>query len=120
MRSALYYPHTEIRSKNLLKTSLLLWDRLEFIVPFDGYRPRYDDREVSEAIELFGVQRTPTVQEKREVHTEIEDLVTRQLPQVFYYEEGGRFSYSDYEIYPQKLLPETWKMLQQQRLVTCH
>jgi hypothetical protein len=56
MRSALYYPHTELRQANppvvasgggaggsggdsagseqLLKRSLLLWDDLEFIVPY--------------------------------------------------------------------------------------
>ena len=44
MRSALYYPHTEIRSVPLLKTAMLLWDHVEFIVPYSGYRPHYKDR----------------------------------------------------------------------------
>lgn len=114
MRSALYYPHTEIQSKTLLKKSLLLWDRLEFIVPDKGYRPYYTDPEVSEAIELIGVQHCPTNDEKKLAHDHIEDFGTGTLPAAFYYK--SQIGVQDYEIYPQKLFPETWSMLQQLQL----
>ena len=53
MRSALYYPHTEIRSEGLLKTSLMLWDRLHVIVPFADYQPYYYSPEATKSFELI-------------------------------------------------------------------
>jgi len=41
VRSALYYPHTEIKSENLFKTALLLWDQVYVIAPWPNYEPRY-------------------------------------------------------------------------------
>ncbi|HYX23624.1 MAG TPA: hypothetical protein VFC23_05680 [Thermoanaerobaculia bacterium] len=111
MRSALYYPHTTIRSEQLVKTSLLLWDRVEVIVPDPGYKPYYSDRLLARAMEIIGERHYPTDDEKREAHAHIEDFVTRPLPKSFYYIQEGGDHRSDYEIYPQKLFPETWKML---------
>jgi hypothetical protein len=101
MRTALYFPHTEIRSQNLLKTSLLLWDKLEFIVPFPDYKPHYQNPSVAKAIELIGVQHCPSETEKQETHDLIEDFATGTLPDVFYYLP----TQDNYEIYPQKFLP---------------
>src|ERR1700692_1056735 len=84
MRTALYFPHTEIRSQNLLKTSLLLWDKLEFIVPSPNYVPYYENTTVARAIELIGVQRYPSESEKQEAHDLVEDLATRKLPDIFF------------------------------------
>lgn len=109
MRAALYFPHMEIKSQILLKTSLLLWDRLEFIVPFPEYSPYYENKIVAKAIEIIGVAHCPSKSEKQEAHELIEDLATRTLPEVFYYrpqDAGG-----SYEIYPQKFLESTWQML---------
>jgi hypothetical protein len=36
---------------NLVKTSPLLWDQVEFIVPDEYYRPNYQSQSVAEAIE---------------------------------------------------------------------
>ena len=33
MRSALYYPHTDVRSEALMKSALLTWDKLHSIIP---------------------------------------------------------------------------------------
>lgn len=54
MRSALYYPHTKIRHEGLLKTSLLLWDEIHVIVPWDGYRIDRSPALETEAFELIG------------------------------------------------------------------
>jgi hypothetical protein len=117
MRSALYYPHTQIQSASLLKTSLLLWDRVEFLVPDPSYRPSYPDAAVSEAVELIGVQRCPTEEEKKDVHLKLEEFVARELPPVFYYRALPGQS-EPYEIYPQKLLYDTWRMLEKAQLTS--
>jgi hypothetical protein len=114
MRSALYYPHTQIPSTSLLKTSLLLWDNLQFIVPYQGYKSQYEDRDVAEAVELIGEPRCLNEEEKKEAHTRIEELATRQLPPVFYYRSAQ--GAEEYEIFPQKLLYETWEMLRAAQL----
>jgi hypothetical protein len=112
MRSALYYPHTEIRSEGLLKTSLMLWDRLLVIVPFADFKPHYDSPESRKSFELIGKCHSPSDSEKKQAHDLVEDFATRPLPDAFSY-----FSVQDpneiYEVYPQKLLPETWRILQQ-------
>jgi hypothetical protein len=118
MRTALYYPHTEIRSAHLLKTCLLLWDQLEFIVPFEYFQFTYQDKEIAEAIELVGVRRAPSDQEKREVHELIEDLATGPLPAPFYYQSSNDEGGSHYEMYRDKLLPQTWTMLQELHLAS--
>lgn len=112
MFSALYYPHTQLpstglASRRLLKRALLMWDHLEFIVPFPRFKPYYEDRFVAEAIELIGRNRCPNDEEKKEAHRRIEELITRpHLPDVFYYSGS-----ESYEIYPQKFLPDTWEIL---------
>lgn len=115
MRSALYYPHTRVQSEGLLKTALLLWDRLEMIVPDPGYKGRYHSPEVAEALELIGVNHYPTVDEKKQAHERIEDFVTGSLPEAFFYESQKPFD-PDFGIYPEKLLPETWQMLEEAKL----
>jgi hypothetical protein len=79
MRSALYYPHTAVASESIVKTALLLWDRLEFIVPWKGFQPHYSNREIARAMELIGVPHCPNNEEKRETHNLIEDLLSRRL-----------------------------------------
>jgi hypothetical protein len=54
MLTALYYPHTTI-SPGLVKNALFLWDRIEYIAPYDGFRPDYQDPELSEALQSFSV-----------------------------------------------------------------
>jgi hypothetical protein len=49
MRSALYYPHTQIKSEHLLKTSLLLWDKVSVIAPWEHYLPNFDNPIAAEA-----------------------------------------------------------------------
>ena len=114
LRSALYYPHTEMKRANLVKSSLLLWDQVEFIVPFDGYRPHYRSGGFSEAIDLIGVMHRPSDVERRAAHREIEHLVVSGVPDSFFLD--SRDPRDRYEIYPQKLLPDTWRLLREARL----
>ena len=69
----------------------------------------------AEAIELIGKGHYPNEEEKKQAHDYIEDFATRPLPEPFYYRTqkppgAGQF---DYEIYPKKLYPETFTILQQ-------
>jgi hypothetical protein len=112
MRSALYYPHTEFPeqgSEALLKRALLMWDNVEFVVPDPNYTPSYEDKVIAEAIEIIGRKHPPTEREKRAVHEEVEELVTRpNLPEVFKYSSSSN---DPYEVYPQKLDERTWTVL---------
>jgi hypothetical protein len=109
MRSALYYPHTTVEHAPLVRTALLLWDRLEFIVPDEHFKPVYEDPLIERAMEIIGHPHCPTPQQKKQTHKHIEGLLNRPLPPIFYYSAAG--AKQGYEVYPQKLLPETWKML---------
>ena len=109
VRSALYYPYTSIHSENLIRTSLLLWDRVHIMVPWEGFRPDYHDRDHARALELVGVHRVPSHEEKKQAHEIVEDFCTRPLPEPFSYASKGHPH--DWPVYPEKLLPDTWQML---------
>jgi hypothetical protein len=115
MRSAVYYPHTELRSPLMLSTALLLWDELEFIVPYQGFIPSYRNRDMKEAVELIGRMHVPTIDEKKLAHERIEEFATRQLPAAFYYESNASDGW-EYSMWSQKLLPETWELLREAQL----
>ena len=117
MLRALYYPHTQLSTKEpagqrILKRALLMWDKLEFIVPYPNFKSSYSDPLVAEAIELIGENHYPNNEEKKKAHERIEELVTRpQIPDVFYYQGSD-----PYDMYPEKLLPETWRTLTEGKL----
>lgn len=116
MRSALYYPHTSIGNEQLVKMALLLWDRLEYIVPWPQFRPRYSNRSISAAMELIGAPHCPDENEKKETHALLEGLVNRELPPEFYFEPQRHRRHERFEIYPEKLLPDSWQLLQRAKL----
>ncbi len=112
MRSALYYPHTEIRSEALLKSALLLWDKVYTIAPNPGYQPYYESRLFQEAYTLIGKTHEIGDDEKALAHSIIEDFATRPLPHAFSF-ESSREGAPIYELYPEKFFPETWQLLQE-------
>jgi hypothetical protein len=109
VRSALYYPFTSIQSEELIRTSLLLWDRVHIMVPWEGFGQRYSDRDHATALELIGVQHVPTYEEQKQAHEIVEDFATRPLPEAFSY--GTKGSLEAWPVYRDKLLPETWEVL---------
>lgn len=111
MRLALYYPHTEIQSVDLLRSALLLWDEIAVVAPWDGYRPTYQHPDFQRAFELIGRCLVPSETVRKKTHEFVEDFATRQLPPAFRYAAVEDPSEA-YEVYPQKLLPETWGLLQ--------
>ena len=115
MRSALYYPHTNVQSEHLLKTALLFWDNLYVIVPWPSYRPLYDSVTATEAFELIGKCHYPSDAEKRKAHESVTELLDRPLPLAFSF-PSEEHNTETYDIYPQKLLPDTVSMLRRRRM----
>jgi hypothetical protein len=113
MDSALYFPHTTPRDKTLLKEALLLWDELEFIVPWEGFVDHHADRETTAALDVFGRPITPSSAAKRRTHSRIEQLVGEGLPGKYLFQPGGRPA----PIYADKLAGETWQMLQDGEMI---
>jgi hypothetical protein len=112
MYSALYFPHTTIRSEAVVKTALLLWDKLEYIAPWPGFKPEYPPA-IARAADVVIKPHLVSVEEQQEAHGLIEQFAAGQLPAPFYYQP--RFD-QEYEIYPQKLLPDTWELLRGRQL----
>jgi hypothetical protein len=112
MYSALYYPHTKIRSESILKTALLLWDEIHTIVPWDTYSLEAGPPEESEAFDLIGQKLCPSTAEKEQVHSLVEDFVSRPLPTAFFLDDGCDVS-DTYEMFRHKLLGNTWKLLRE-------
>jgi len=117
MYTGLYYPHTSLRDSETLKSALLLWDNLEFIVPSSDHSIRSPDNNklVDEALDLIGVARVPTYKEQKVAHDIIEDLVTSDLPSQFFLDSSP--VHDRYLVYPDKLLDMTWQMLRKTNLV---
>jgi hypothetical protein len=117
MRSALYYPHTELRSSFLLSTCLLLWDKVQFITPYPGYRPDYRNKEMARAIEIIGEQHYPTDEQKEQAHSFVEDFVTQPLPKAFTYTEPKNSPYdAEYRIFYEKFFDKTWDLIHSAKL----
>lgn len=114
MRTALYFPHTEVRSESVVRTALLTWDSLETIVPFQGYQPHYANPRIAEAMEVIGCPRTPTDAEQKRVHELVEDLLRDGVPEIFKYSPSH--GSAPYEVWPQKLAEGTWDLLQSRGL----
>lgn len=113
MYSALYYPHSTVKSQSLLKTALLMWDELHVIVPWDNFAFSYASALEHEAMDLIGHLRVPKLEEQKAAHELIEDFVSRPLPPAFAYSDTTG---APYELYPQKFMNETWELLRSAKL----
>lgn len=117
MRSAIYYPRTEMHSRPLMQSSLLMWDQLHTIVPEPDYRPQYHgDKQMAEAWELIGETMVPDAQQKDLAHNAIADAINQGLPQDLWYIGEVDRPQDPYEIWPQKLTIETFRLLQENKL----
>lgn len=86
MLVALYYPHTAIRSKNLLKTALLLWDSVECIVPRSNWRMEapFKEKYYNEAIDLIVRPHVPNQQQKNHANIEVRNFLLEQGSNFFF------------------------------------
>jgi hypothetical protein len=128
MRSALYYPHTQMKDEALLKNALLLWDEVEFISPTSSFD--FEDslpKHIVEGLELLCKAHVPTDTERRTAHARIVKLLSKGIPNWLVATEvpesikGGRkvreFYGREYGMYPQKLDLRTWDLLEGAGLV---
>lgn len=130
MLSAMYYPHTQIRDEDFLKASLLTWDEVGFISPYPNFAlERSRSVTVNTALDLLCKPHAPTAEEKRRVHARVLALLGDGVPAwltsstvpaslraarpVREYRDAN-----DMGIYPRKLDPKTWELLQAAGLVT--
>ena len=109
MSAAVYYPHTAPVGANVMRTALLLWDEIEFIVPWQGFRPQHERSDIQAAIDMIGRFHVPSDAQKRDAHARVEEFATGALPKAFFYQEktSGEEGY----MFAGKLMPETWLML---------
>lgn len=113
MRSAVYHPSTQVRNRQVMQSSLLLWDELHTIVPDPRYEPEYGaDREMAQAWELIGKKTVPTEAQKQRAHeaivTSLESV--RLRPDLYKVKEFDPPA-DAYEIWPQKFAAETLDLL---------
>ena len=117
-RRAVYYPHTAIADARLLKSALLLWDSLEYIVPYREWeRESLGDRELDAAAEVIAHARQPTEDEKQRAHNRVEALVTqrarrwRPLARPLASRSPDRNEV--HLVYARKFLDGTWDLLEE-------
>lgn len=118
MRSAIYYPRTQVRSVPLMKSSLLLWDELHTIVPTPNYAVSYDSQiDLARAWELIGKSFAPSEAQKLRAHEAIETTLTAgALPPNLYLVGEVDQPKDPYEVWPQKFAMHTWDLLMQHKL----
>ena len=114
MYTSLYYPHTKIQTENLIKTALLLWDRVEYICPKYFDPDPYEDKLMAEAAELITKKHIPSAEEKKETHNKVKRLLSKPLPDWFLFEPESPIQ--PYQIFHDKFHDETWQALTQQGL----
>ena len=117
-RSVIYYPHTGIRTTELLKSGLLLWDQVEYIAPDNDFEPRApqdnheDERTLRDAMELLLVRHVPSEEEKLRAHETIVQFAESDLAERL----RGETVNESYLIYPQKFSDKTWEALERAKL----
>ena len=112
LRSAISYPHSRITNLDTMKQALLLWDEYHVIGPWKGFEPHHSP-EIAEAWSLIGKVTVPHRSEQRAAHDEIVHFIEdkdRVSPKFLY--KAQRANSDVYDVYPEKLLGETWYALE--------
>lgn len=114
MLKALYYPNTEIQNPTILKNALLLWDKIETIVPRPDWRPRgiHRDKSIQEAIELVVANRVPSIDERREAHRELANAIDSGFAAALIKNAPRTWINPSFLIYAEKFPHETWRILE--------
>jgi hypothetical protein len=121
VRTAVYYPHTGIRTLDLLKSGLLLWDQVEYIAPGEGFHPSpprdatdSQQKLVAEAMELLLACHVPTDDEKERAHHTVELIVNSDLVDRLRSERP--VTDVPYFMYAEKFSHKTWELLERSAL----
>lgn len=114
--SAIYYPDVEISSEATMRTALLMWDEIKVIVPDEYVTPNYTSSDMQKAWELIGGKMVPDKAQQLSADGAIRELL--ESPEIIMPLYRDDAPYDVYEIWPQKLLPETWMFLQENMLTS--
>lgn len=114
MITALYYPHTTIRSRGLIKTALLLWDYVECIVPKRNWEIEkpFDEKSFNEALELITRPYVPNDNEKKQAHSDVSEFL-KDYPRFTLEATLRGYSSGRYLMYGNKFLYRTWQILEE-------
>jgi hypothetical protein len=100
-----------------MQSSLLLWDQLYTIVPFENYAPSYGhERDMATAWELIGRTLVPNESQQKRAHTAIETTLKAGIPGSLYHVGKIDQPQDVYEIWPQKFSDMTWQLMRQHGL----
>ena len=113
MDRALYFPHTTPRNKSLLKEALLLWDELEYIVPWRHFHPNTEDVEIVNVLNVIGRPHVPSEAAKERTHKRLTRLVEMGLPARYLFQPDQDSA----PIYVEKLPRKTWHMLGEAKML---
>lgn len=118
MQRALYYPHSVMNDRALMKSALLLWDEVEVISPNTKFEPKYADRELAEAAEIVVKHRPPTEDNRRTVEARIFELADKAPPEWLLYRKNAKHGdYDTYRMYKDKLTEDAIRYLARKGLV---
>lgn len=111
--TGLCYPHSHVYDERVLKTALLLWDNLEWIVPRTNYAPDEEPppRDAAEALGIIGKQHVVSEEAKRLAHAQIMRLANGRLPEWLLFDVNDRKS--SYVAYEDKFLYKTFTELRE-------
>jgi hypothetical protein len=117
MQKALYYPHSTLNDRALMKSSLLLWDQVEYIAPNREYKPRYDDSELAEAGELLMRPYIPSDEDRKSVSQAVQSMLDKAPQQWLLEGRSTRTADSDlYHLYRDKLSDDLIRELARRNL----
>lgn len=114
LRSAIHYPHSQITSTATMREALLFWDEYHLIAPFHDFAPAHTG-EIAEAWSIIGRITVPNRTAQQQAHGEIVKFIEnldRLHPNFFLRNRNNGQNLEIYEVYPQKLLGETWWRLE--------
>lgn len=97
-----------------MKQALLFWDKYNIIAPWPDFKPDLES-EIAEAWSIVGGTMVPDRSQKSQAHDDIVSFIENKghLNDKFFFNKEWRGGARDiYEVYPQKLLGETWRKLE--------
>jgi hypothetical protein len=115
--TALYFPHVQIEDPELVRSSLLLWDRLYYIAPASYMRP-YDAQtppEITRCLEVLAHPHVPRGTEQETAHRLIMKVVDA-TPRKAWETDSAGASPLEFEVYGGKFMYDTFRELKDRGL----
>jgi hypothetical protein len=113
--TALYFPHVHIADPELVRSSLLLWDKLYYIAPSAQMLPYDDDSppELARALDVIARPHVPSEAEQQSAHDLTVKAVHNTSPVDW---RGDQSTHFNFGVYEGKFLHRTLETLREYRL----